>query len=599
MIDIIKSKMKLIITIIIIGLFIWFLIISPMITFHRNEKLMEKAARRYFDLYSNELPTGERVKTVKLTTLYQKSFMERDVFIPYTKKTCSISNSWVKVKRVNGEYKYYTYLECGVLNSMVDHKGPVIRLNGSEKVEVDLNGQFTDPGVKSVVDNADGRMNVKDVTVKGKVNTSKIGTYEIEYVALDSMNNRTSVVRTVSVVQKLASTVKRSTGKLDYYVGSDPNNYIYFSNMLFRIIGVNGNEVRIVANNDIANVNYNAIDEWFKYYESNLTDGAKRLMVEAKYCNMDATDKTLDTTQCNNYSTKKKFGLISIDDINKSIASSEEESYLEKDTITWLANSKDINSAYASRFYFYGTKAKYLAFGKEHNLGVRPVITIKGDSLILSGTGTENNPYRLKDYIKPKKNVLLNTRPVGEYVNYGGILWRIAKVEVDGTTRVISEQSLFDEDNLVEVDYSDTLRGNLTYNPTQKGNIGYIINNRSSEFFDTKYFVNHEIEVPIYREEPNYKKEIKTKKYTTKISSPNMYEMFGASTDSDSISSYWFVNSTISNVENPGMSEIGAVMYGPDSTYEKYGIRPVAYFAKDVIINNGKGTKNKPFKVEK
>ena len=147
--------------------------------------------------------------------------------------------------------------------------------------------------------------------------------------------------------------------------------------------------------------------------------------------------------------------------------------------------------------------------------------------------------------------------------------------------------------------YDEKLTGNLTYNPKQHGNIGYIINNRSSEFIDTKYFVNHEIEVPIYKEEPNYGKEVDTKKYETKIFAPNMYEMFGATTDAPLIFSYWMVNSTISEVENPGMSEIGAVMYGTDSTYETYGIRPAAYFAKGVVINSGKGTKDKPFIVEK
>ena len=597
--DILKNKMRLIVTIVIAGLFVWFLIVSPMITFHKNEKLVENAARRYFDLYSNELPVGERVKTVKLSTLYQKSFMENDVYIPYTKKVCSISDSWVKVKRVNGEYKYYTYLKCGVLNSVVDHKGPVIRLNGNDKITVDLNEKYTDPGIKSVVDNSDGKMNIKDVTVRGKVDTSKVGTYEIEYIAFDDMSNKTTIVRTVEVVQKLASTIKRATGRTDYYIGNDPNNYIYFSNMLFRIIGLNGNDVKIVADKDIANVNYDGIEEWFKYYESNLTDEAKNLIVESKYCNMEVTDKTLDTTQCTNYSAKKKFGLISIDEINRSKVSREEGSYLEMTTITWTANSKDQYNAYASRYYFYNSDKQSMSFEKVHNLGVRPVTTIKGSSLIVEGNGTKEKPYKLKDYIKPKKNVELNTRPIGEYVSYGGVLWRIAAVNTDGTTRVLSEQSLYDDQDLVEIEYDEKLTGNVTYNPTQSGNIGYIINNRSSEFIDTKYFVNHEIEVPIYKEEPNYKKEVGTKKYTTKISSPNMYEMFGATTDSDKISSYWMLNSTISKVENPGMSQIGAVMYGTGSTYEIYGIRPAAYFAKNVVINSGKGTKDNPYKVEK
>ena len=592
-----KNKMKIAITIAIIGLFVWFLIVSPMITFHRNEKKAEEAAKRYFDLYSNELPVGERVKTIGLGTLYDKSLLKEDVFIPYSKKTCSISNSWIKVKRVNGEYKYYTYLECGILTSVVDHKGPEIRLQGDKDITVDLGTKYTDPGIKSVVDNSDGKLNVKDVTIKGKVDTSKVGVYEINYIAFDSLNNKTIVTRTVTVVQKLASTVKQATGKVDYYLGMNPKNYIYFSNMLFRIIGVNGNDVKIVADKDIANVNYDAIDEWFKYYEAHLTDASKKLIVEAKYCNMDITDKTLDTTQCNNYSVKKKFGILSIDDINR--AKAVDGNYLERRTITWLSNSKDTKNAYANRIYFYGTTSNYMAFEKVHNFGIRPVITIKGDSLIISGDGTEKNPYKLKDYINVKKNDALNTRTTGEYINYGGMLWRIVDVDKDGTTKVICEQSLYDGADPVIIAYDEKLTGNLTYNPEQQGNIGYIINNRSSEFIDTKYFVNHEIEVPIYHEEPNYQKEVETKKYKTKIFAPNMYEMFSATTEDPLIFSYWMVNSTISDVENPGMSEIGAVMYGVDSTFETYGIRPAAYFDKNVLVNSGKGTKMNPFTVKK
>lgn len=598
MTDAIKNKMKIIITVIIIGLFVWFLIISPMITFRSNEKKVEDAAKRYYDLYSNELPTGERVKTLKLSTLYQKAFMDKDVYIPYTKKTCSTTNSWVKVRRENGEYKYYTYLECGVLRSVVDHKGPEIKLYGDTEMTIDKGDKYKELGVKSVIDNKDGKLNTKDVIIKGKINAEKVGTYEVKYTAVDSMSNKTTITRVVNVVQRLSSTVKKETGKKNYYVGADPDNYIYFSNMVFRIVGMNGNDVKIVADKDIANVNYDAIDDWLGYYEKHLTDRAKKLIVESRYCKMQVTDKTLDNTQCNSYTEKKKFGLLSIDEVNKS-AVNDETSYLMMDTITWLGNEKDSKKAYAFRSYFYNTDANYMSFDKKHNMGVRPVITIKGDSLILSGSGTEEKPYKLKDYIKPKKNVDLNTRYSGEYVRYGGVLWRIVDINKDGTTKVACEQSLFDEEDAVIISYDESLTGNLTYNPNQKGNVGYIINNRSSEFIDTKYFVNHEIEVPIYKGEPNYKKEVETKKYKVKISAPNMYEMFGATTDDSLISSFWFVNSTISDVENPGMSEIGAIMYGEDSSSYTYGIRPVANFAKSVVINSGKGTKENPYIVEK
>ena len=593
-----KNKIKFVSTIIIIGLFVWFLIISPMITFHNNEKMVKEAAERYFELYSNELPTGERVKTVEVSTLYHKSFMKGDIFVPYTKKTCSTKESWVKVRRENNEYKYYVYLKCGVLSSAVDHKGPEINLNGDMEVTIGRDDKYKDPGVKSVIDNADGKMNVKSVTKKGSVDTSKVGDYEIEYTAYDKLRNKTTVTRVVHVVQQLDTTVKKATGKVDYYVGEEPNNYVYFSNMVFRIIGMNGKNVKIVADKDIANVNYDGINEWFDYYEKHLTDSAKKLIIKEKYCNQKLTDTTLDTTQCSQYGDKSMFGILSVDEINRA-TTQDGGNYLMQNTLTWVANPKDDKNAYVNRRYFFDSDNLFMAFEKVHNFGVRPVITIKGDTLISIGDGTAEDPYVLSDYIKPKKNVELNTRYSGEYFTYSGMLWRIVEAEKDGTTKAIAEQSLYDNGKLITTFYDTDSTGNVTYNPKQKGNVGYFINNRSSEFIDTSYFVNHEIVVPIYKGEPNYNKEIKTKKYDVKVISPNMYEMFSATTDDSSISSYWFINSTESDLENPGMSEIGAVMYGDASTYYNYGIRPVAYFNKNVVINSGKGTKNVPYIIKK
>ena len=240
-----------------------------------------------------------------------------------------------------------------------------------------------------------------------------------------------------------------------------------------------------------------------------------------------------------------------------------------------------------------------MSFEKVHNFGVRPVITIKGDTLIKNGSGTESDPYMFEDYVKPKAHVEVNTRPVGEYISYSGYLWRIAEVNPDGTTRIICEQSLYDNGKLIKIFYKVKNAKVVMYNPTQKGNVGYVINNKSSEFVDTKYFVKFNESVPIYKEEPNYGQEVDIKKYKVKISSPNMYEMFSATTDNSLISSYWFVNTTKSKVENPGMSETGAVMYGSESSYYTYGIRPVGVLDKKCLISSGKGTKESPYIITK
>ena len=60
----ISKKVKLIVIIVLVVCFVWFLILSPMITFHKNEKVLETAARRYFELNPTLLPTGERIKKV-------------------------------------------------------------------------------------------------------------------------------------------------------------------------------------------------------------------------------------------------------------------------------------------------------------------------------------------------------------------------------------------------------------------------------------------------------------------------------------------------------------------------------------------------------
>lgn len=592
-----KRKIKFAITLLIIGLFLWFLVISPMITFHNNEKKLENAARRYFELNSNELPTGERIKTLDLGTLYNQSFLEGDFKVPYTNKVCSLENSWVKVRRESGEFKYYVYLECGVLNSSIDHKGPEIKLNGDSEITVSRGEKYQELGVRSVVDNTDGKLKTSDVTIKGKVDTSKVGTYEVQYIAFDNLRNKTTVTRKVDVVQSLDSTVKTATGKAKYYKGINPNNYVYFSNMVFRIIGLSGNNVKIVADKDIANVNYDGIEEWFKYYEDHLTDSAKKLIVESKYCNMELTDTTLDTTECNSYGKKKKFGLLSIDEINK--VGNSDDNYLMKDTISWIANTKDSKNTYANRRYFFGKKESFMPFEDVHNYGVRPVITIKGDTLIKGGNGTEEKPYKLDDYKKPKKNVLVNTRYTGEYITYSGMLWRVIDSDKDGTTRIISEESLYNDGELIEIFHEVNTKKNVIYNPNQKGNVGYYINNRASEFIDTAYFVNKEIRVPIYKNEPAYGKEVETKKYKVKVGSPNMYDMFSATTENSQISSYWLVNSSENGVDSPGVSEIGSVMYGEESSYYRYGIRPVVYLNKKCMINSGNGTENDPFVIKK
>ena len=593
-----KNKLRLIrltITVVIVGLFVWFLVLSPYITFKQNENAMVKAAKRYYEINLDKLPTGTRISTVTLQTLSRESYIDKDFYVPFSKKPCSITESWVKVKHTDSGYKYYVYLECGVLKSATDHKGPTITLNGKDEITINKDEKYEEPGVKKVVDNTDGKMDVKDVTIdSSKVDTSKVGTYKVTYTALDSFKNKTEKVRTVKVVQELEHTIKKDTNNTGVYTGEVENNYIRFSGNLFRIVSVENGNVKIVAAEDVSNVNYSGLDQWLEYYYDHLADSSKEYIVKTKYCNDKVTDTT--TKKCSSYTKEKDVYILSVEDVNNSVDTNSGESYLYSSTIVWLANTKTDKESWATRSVFFGTSDKYSSFSKNYNLGIRPVITIKGSNLITSGTGTENDPYQIDDMKTGKPDENLNTRYSGEYIEYSNMLWRIVEVEKSGAIKVISNSNVpIAGEKRISYDSSIT---NRIYNPNQKGNVGYVINQKVADTIDEKYFDKTEIEVPIYKKLAKYNKETTTKKYKVKFHAPDMYDLYTAQNNS-LLSGYWLLNSSQNQDVVYMISPIGAVYNTgvPDSNTA--GIRVIGYLNKNCKIVSGKGTEERPYKIAK
>lgn len=597
------GKIKFLITIAIICSFVWFLVISPMLTFKKYETTFKEAAERYFELNSNQLPTGERVKTLSLNALFKESYLKEDFYVPYSKNPCSLEKSWVKVRRNNGEYEYIVYLECGTIKSNVDHEGPEIKLKGDSKITVNLDEEFKDPGVDTVIDAVDGKINLDTVVVKGKVDTSKIDTYDIKYIAYDSLNNKTTVTRTVEVVKSLKSVVKKTLGDANNFKGDPLNNYVRLSNMYFRIYGLteDGNDVILVSDEDIANVSHHKIDKWLEYYYDHLNDFTKDNIVESKFCNMNVDDSNINSTECSGFTEKKKVYIPSFADVNK--AQDGVKNFMKPFTISWIANKKDDDTAYTTRNIFYEEAAGYsfYPFDKYHNYGVKPMFVFNGDVLIKRGDGTVENPYEFGDTKKIKYGEKLSERETGEYVYISGILYRIIEVNDDGTTKVTSMNSLgvnnYDD---VEV-YSVPDEDNLVYNPKNRKSVAYFINNGATEYIDTRYFVNHEIEVPIYKDRIVYGEEVEKKKYTVKLAAPDMFEMYSAmGVNYDYLYdfySYWLINGSKTNRMGGAITDIGVPINELIGAYWRFGIRVTGHINKDMVIVSGKGTYFSPFKI--
>lgn len=588
---------KLIIAIVIVFLFIWFLIISPKIKFHNNEKKMKEAAERYFEINSNELPTGKRVKTLTLSNLYSKKYLSGDFYVPYSNTLCDQTDSWVKVrKNNNGSYEYLVYLDCGILQSNVDHEGPEIKLNGEKEITISIGDKYTDPGVKSVVDNSDAELKISDVIKKGSIDTNKIGTYNIQYIAYDSLKNKTTMTRTIKVVKSLKSVVKKDLGQAKNYVGNPTNNYVRLSNMIYQIYGLDSNNnVILVAAEDVANVNFTKLNKWLNgYYYNHLNDKTKKMIVKAKYCNMTITDTTLDTTECTSYTNKVNIYVPSVIDINKAQG---DGNFMKTSTMSWTANNTDNNKAYVTRYIFFGDYfgKNYYPDNVTNNYGVRPMFTIKGNSNIVEGDGTLSNPYTFGDSKKIKGGESIDKLSTGEYLVLSNVLYRVVDNE-NGLVKVIDDDSIVSDNEEIET-FSTAPNDKVLYNPNDKDNVAYFINNESDKYIDTSNFALHNIEVPIYSGNIIYGEEKKTKKYKVKLFAPNMYEMFSAQTNlyGHFSHSYWLINSSSAKNVAAAITDIGVPVNEEYVAYSKFGIRVCAYLKDNIVITSGSGTYGDPY----
>lgn len=588
------KKIKLFIVLVIICFFIWFLVIFPLISFHSNEKKLKEAAIKYFDLYSDQLPIGERVKTLSLSTLYRKSFIKSDLKTPYTGNNCSVENSWVKVKKVNNDYKYYVFLDCGLMKSSVDHAGPVLKLNGESTMTIGIGEKYDEPGVYSVVDNADGRIDTNKVNIRGKVDTSKIGTYELTYSISDSLSNKTTVTRSVRVVKEFGKVVKNMLGSSKNFVGTPDNNYVLFSNILFRIYGLDdkGNVI-LVSDKNIAYVNHSKLSDWSDYFYEMLNESSKKMLVKSKFCNMKVDKKNLDTTQCNSYTNERYVYVPSIVEVNKNL-DYENSGFMRNVPITWLANTASSSKGYITAGNFMGDESKYtyIAENSNFNYGVRPMLIVKGSSLITSGSGLSYDPYVFGDKTKAKGGDLLSTRFTGEYFEYDGMIWRIIETE-GGLTKAITTKTLGEYDDAFVF---PALSNSYIYDPTVKNDYAYKINNNVSEYLNTSIFAKHYFNVPIYKSKVIFNEEVKVKRYSMKIFAPNMYEIFAAPEDESH--SFWVVNSSQEKNVLSAISDIGVPYNSKPPVGVSFGVRVVGYVKSDVVITTGNGTYMSPYKIK-
>lgn len=179
-----------------------------------NCKHDERGDRTYTEYFvkgtvpTKQCETHVKVEICKETGKLAKEFCpekEEKVFI--TRPNSDTDTSWKSA--TDAKYMLTIKDECDKHTEEVDKEKPEIKLNGSSTITINVGDKFTDPGA-TAKDNKDGDLTNK-ITVSGKVDTSKAGTYKITYTVEDSAKNKASVTRTV-IVKENSSSGGNNTG---------------------------------------------------------------------------------------------------------------------------------------------------------------------------------------------------------------------------------------------------------------------------------------------------------------------------------------------------------------------------------------------------
>ena len=306
-------------------------------------------------------------------------------------------------------------------------------LKGDKEIFIVKDSEYIEPGC--IATTFDGEK--LEVRVMGEVNAKKSGEYDIEYSA-EYKGVEKKVKRKVIVGENLVTyitnlyedSITRASNNLKKdntedknirYYGANPNNYVRFNNELWRIIGIFGNNVKLIRNDRLGWLSWDTsestvnngygINQWgeSKDTSGNIYEGADlQVYLNKMYYGGDACNDIVErTTTWTGY-----IGLQYITDY--AYASSESvcetnmqeqdssnayicknNNWMQRSTWAWYLspNAYPGNARYVGVMFGNGRADEYAT---ARPLSVFPTMYLKSNVIIESGNGSTSDPYVLK-----------------------------------------------------------------------------------------------------------------------------------------------------------------------------------------------------------
>lgn len=341
-----------------------------------------------------------------------------------------------------------------------------------------------------------------------------------------------------------------------YYKGNVLNNYVYYSNRYFRILGLEDNHILLVDESSTI-LPFNGTFEdseiytWLnKTYLSTLNNSNQYLEKTTTCMDKDCQTKT-----------ESMVGLLSISQYEKAY---QKGNYLNNKSYFWLADGRTVD--------IQGNVLEH----SEGLYGVRAVIKLKKDVAYYGGTGTYYDPYFIDiEDAGAFGAASIPTVKVGSYIDYSGKIWRVNDIQ--------------DTIQLVAVDSIGKWKFSTKHNQfdlKDKTSIAYYLNHTFLEELDKTYLKEGEWAVGSYVD--SYLDQAK-EKITAYVGLPKMGDLF--LTDH---TDYFLLTNT--GKQNTVYKVVNGMLYA-DSYQSENDIYPVIHLDKNINIKEGYGTSELPFVV--
>ncbi len=242
-----------------------------------------------------------------------------------------------------------------------------------------------------------------------------------------------------------------------------PNNYLWYSGKLWRIVALNKTSgvvtsVKIITQNLMSGFYRSSSQYDLVYYGSYMYQWFKEDFYDTlrNPTNFIVTNYLWNATAVTNSNKPPTTTMVA-----GNVGSLNGYEYVKSYTNTTAANGYlnlgcywfliSPESGSSNGIWSVSTTGAYSSYSASNRFSIRPAVNLKADLCIVSGNGTSTSPYRLEGDNDQEVDLLndgLNTRYSGEYVKFAGEDYRIMKVE-GSLTKIVKVDYLKSEGTIV------------------------------------------------------------------------------------------------------------------------------------------------------